>query len=200
MKFPAALVFALAAAQIGLSAPLAKHPAPGTSLTWFAKVDDGVYKGSKPRREADYQFLESQGIRYIVQLHFLPFLSRTEKRKARQHGMTLISIPMNASPIPPSEKHVDQALAILHDKRYHPVYFHCVLGHDRTSMIAALYEMCFKGLPPKHALSTMREYGYKHSWILYGLKSYVEKAAKRAQEGRSTDCGRCGCATAPAKP
>jgi hypothetical protein len=46
---------------------------------------------------------------------------------------------MNASPIPPSEKHVDQILHTIHNKQFQPVYVHCVLGRDRIGLISCLY-------------------------------------------------------------
>lgn len=168
-----------------LCAPPGSHAVAGTSLAWFSRVDDGVYKGSKPKRDADFKFLRAHGVRYILELNFLPHLSSGERRKARQYGMTLLSVPMNASPVQPSEKHAREALTILHDARYQPVYFHCVLGHDRTAMVAALYEMCFKGLSPDRVKQAMRDYGFRHSWMLYGLKSFAAKEAKRAQQARA---------------
>lgn len=83
---------------------------------------------------------------------------------------------MNASPFPPSEKHIAKILAILRDERYHPVYFHCRLGRDRTSVIAALYKMYFLGMPPQEAMQYLRElgYGFKYGWLRSGLTRYVK--------------------------
>jgi hypothetical protein len=53
---------------------------------------------------------------------------------------------MNASPIPPSEKHVDQILHTIHNKQFQPVYVHCVLGRDRIGLISGLYKMYFLGI------------------------------------------------------
>src|ERR1041384_1955380 len=94
------------------------HPASGTSIVRFAQVDDGVYKGSKPKNDADFQFLQSRHITTILELKFLPFLDRSEKRKARAHGMIFKTALMNASPCAPSEKHVVEIMRILRDKRY----------------------------------------------------------------------------------
>src|SRR5712671_5316921 len=89
--------------------------AAGSKLKYFEAVDDGVYKGSKPKSDADYRFLQSLHVKYIVDLQFLPLLTRLEQRKARKYGITLIPGIMNASPFSPSEKHVDKILAILRD-------------------------------------------------------------------------------------
>jgi hypothetical protein len=177
------LVIVLAFAS-ALLAGSKQHPVPGTSLRYFAELDDGVYKGSKPKHEADFQYLQSLHIRYILEINFLPLLSGAERKKARKHSMNLIIVPMNASPLAPSEKHADRILCMLQDKQFQPIYFHCDLGRDRTSLIAALYAMYFKGMSSDDAWRTMNDYGFKDSWTLHGLKAYFNKRAKRAEEAR----------------
>jgi len=167
-----------------------------TTLIRFGQVDEGVYKGSKPTTDADYRFLQSHHIKYIVDLQFLPVLGRSEQEKARRYGIVIIPARMNASPISPSQAHVESALAILRDKRYHPVYFHCALGRDRTNLIAALYKMYFLGMSQREALRYMNESGYKDGWVRSGLKRYLKEhptpspALRRLQEGKASDHGR----------
>jgi len=152
-----------------------RHPAPETSIVRFAQIDDGVYKGSRPRKNADYRFLQFKHIKYIVDLKFLPVFPTLEKRKARRYGITVLPVQMNASPIPPSEKHINRALCILGDKRLRPVYFHCDIGRDRTALIAALYEMYFRGASKEEAQQDMKRFGFKGGWSLHGLTSYFKK-------------------------
>jgi hypothetical protein len=152
-----------------------RHPALGTSIVRFAQVDAGVYRGSTPKNDADFTFLQSKHIRYILNLEFIPFLSEGEESKAGRYGMTVIDVLINGSPVPPSEKHVNRILLILRDKRYHPIYFHCALGRDRTSLIAALYKMYFRGMSQQAAWQEMKSFGFKDSWTLGGLKRYFEK-------------------------
>jgi len=149
----------------------------GSKLKYFGLVDDGVYKGSRPKSDADYRFLQSLHVKYIVDLQVFPLMTLPERRKAKRYGITLIPGIMNASPISPSEKHIDKILAILHDERYHPVYFHCKFGRDRTSVVAALYKMYFLGMPPQEATRYLREsgYGFKYGWLRSGLTRYVKK-------------------------
>jgi len=151
--------------------------AAGSKLKHFAAMDVGVYKGSRPKSDADYRFLQSLHVRYIVDLQAFPFMSFLEKRKARRYGITVIPGIMNASPISPSEKHIDEILAILRDEKYHPIYFHCRFGRDRTNVIAALYRMYFLGMAPQDATQYLHEAGYafKFGWLRSGLMRYVEK-------------------------
>ncbi len=153
------------------------HPAPGTSIVRFGEIDDGVYKGSKPKNDADFRFLRSKNVKTIVDLQFVPVLYRGEKEKAKKYDIRVIPITMNASPVAPSERHVRHALCLLADKRLRPVYFHCNLGRDRTSLIATLYEIYFRGLPPKDALQEMKHFGFKDEWILSGLRKYLQNHA-----------------------
>jgi hypothetical protein len=150
------------------------HPAPGTSIVRFAQVDVGLYKGSKPKTDADYSFLRSKNVKYILDLKFSPLLYRLEKRKAKKHGMVVIPATINASPIAPSEKHVHQILCMLADKRLRSLYFHCSVGRDRTSLIATLYELDYLDLPAKHAEEEMKRFGFKDDWTLRGLKAYLQ--------------------------
>ena len=89
----------------------------------------------------------------------------------------MIPVTINASPIAPSEPHVRQALCLLADKRLRPIYFHCDIGRDRTSLIATLYEVYFRGLPPENALQEMKRFGFKDDWTLRGLRNYMQKHA-----------------------
>lgn len=77
---------------------LDREPAEaGSKLKYFGSVDEGVYKGSRPKSDADYRFLQSLHVKYIVDLQVLPFMTRSERRKAKQYGIILIPGIMNAS-------------------------------------------------------------------------------------------------------
>lgn len=147
----------------------------GTRLNHFSRVDEGVYKGSKPRSDADYRFLQSLGVRYIVDLRVIPWLYQLEKRRAKRYGIELIPVPMNASPVSPLPRHIETALTLLRDVRCHPVYFHCALGRDRTAVIASLYKVYFLGMSPEAAQRYLYESGYKDGWVRSGLRRYLEK-------------------------
>jgi protein-tyrosine phosphatase len=146
----------------------------GSTLAHFGKVDDGVYKGSRPRTDADFQLLQSHNIKYILDLQLIPSLQHAEDKRAKRFGMEVIHARINASPVSPSEKHIASILAILRDKRYRPIYFHCALGRDRTALVAALYKMYFMGMSQEEAYRYVLEAGFKEAWIRNGLKRYLE--------------------------
>ncbi len=163
------------AATVDASASSAAQTVAGTTLDHFGEVDQGVYKGSEPRTDADYKFLRARHIKYILDLELLPSLRHSEQKKAKRYGIVLLHGRLNASPIPPSHKHIEQIMAVLRNKRYHPIYFHCAYGRDRTSLVAALYKMYFLGMSQQDALRYMDESGYKDSWVRGGLKRYLEQ-------------------------
>jgi hypothetical protein len=164
------------------------HPAPGTSIVRFEELDEGVYKGSKPKTEADYEFLQSKHVKYIVELRLFPRLNAIEKRRVKAHGMILIPATINASPAEPSERHVNYVLCLLHDQRYRPIYIHCDLGRDRAMLIAGLYNMYYRGMSKDEAYRDMKHYGFKDNWTLRGLKSYFEKHSKSPIEQYVPHC------------
>ena len=163
-------------AAMATSDPGSQPAAAGSNLKHFGSIDDGVYKGSRPKSDADYRFLQSLHIKYIVDLQVIPLLTRLEKQKAKKYGITVIPGIMNASPFSPSEKHIDRILTTLRDERYHPVYFHCKFGRDRTSIIATLYKMYFLGMSQQEAVQYLHDSGYafKFGWLRSGLTRYLK--------------------------
>jgi protein tyrosine/serine phosphatase len=162
------------------SNPVPQPATMGSKLKHFAQIDSsGVYKGSRPRSDADFRFLQSLHIKYIVDVEvpLMPWESYLEKRKAKKYDITVLLGLMNASPISPSEKHVDYILATLHNERNHPIYFHCKWGRDRTAVIAALYQMYFENMSEQEAMQYLRDtgYGFKFGWLRAGLLRYVKK-------------------------
>jgi len=169
------------------------HPAPGTHIVRFEKLDEGVYKGSKPKTDADYEFLQSLGVKYIAVLKFFPLHHVGERRHAKKYGMTLIPLDMNASPVAPTEKHINRILCLLRDQRYRPIYFHCDLGRDRSALIAALYGMYYRGTSKHEAWEDMQRNGFKGGWGLRGLTDYFEGHSEPPVEKYIPKCS----ATAP---
>jgi len=154
------------------------------SLAHFAEIDKDVYVGAKPHTDEDFKFLQTKHVRYILNARFLPFFSGAERRKAQRYGIQFLAVEMNASPFAPSREHVDQILLTMHDRQFQPIYIHCVLGRDRTSLLSGLYKIYFLGVSKEDALEEMRRSGFRTSWFLHGLKSYFDKQASHAPQAR----------------
>ena len=54
-------------------------PPAGSSIEHFAQLDENVYVGSKPHTDQDFEFLESQHIKFILNVRFLPFFTGSER-------------------------------------------------------------------------------------------------------------------------
>jgi Tyrosine phosphatase family len=175
------------------------HPAPGTHLVRFQQLDEGVYKGSKPKTDADYEFLQSKGVKYILQLRLFPGLNAWERRKAKKHGMILLTGTMSASPAQPSKKNVDAILCFMRNKRYQPIYIHCDLGRDRAMLITGLYEMYYKGKSKEEAYKEMKYYGFNDGWGLAGLKNYFEQHSRQPVSQYLPHCAENPASPAPQK-
>jgi protein-tyrosine phosphatase len=145
----------------------------GTSLKYFTQIDEHVFGGSKPTKDADFEYLRSRGIKCILEAKFLPGLTVRERKTATRYGMRFVSVPMNASPFPPMQRHVDEALRIMRTQQ--PVYIHCVLGRDRTGLLAGLYRIYFEGFSPEAAYRLMKKDGFRDVFFLYGLKNYFDR-------------------------
>jgi protein tyrosine/serine phosphatase len=172
------LYLLVSSALVG-QAPSSDTQPAGTTFQHFGQIDSQVFVGSKPHTNKDFEYLQTQHVKYVLNARFLPFLSGSEKRMAKQHGMTFLSVPMNASPIAPSEKHVNRLLLTMKDAQYQPIYLHCVLGRDRTSLLSGLYRIYFLGVSKGEAWNEMKQSGFRTTWFLYGLKYYLEYHAGR---------------------
>ena len=169
--------------------PISKiHPAPGTTLTRFEVVEEGVYHGSKPHTDADFEFLQSKGIKYIIELHYFPWIYKIEQHRARRYGITLIPITLAAWTFTPNEQRVNKVLCMMHDKKYHPIYIHCSLGRDRAMLIVGLYDMYFRGMSKEEAWQHMKHYEFKESWTLRGLKGYFNTHSTQPVSRFVPDC------------
>jgi hypothetical protein len=170
----------LCAAPASWAADAKPDVATGTGLHHFTQVDKGIYAGSKPIKDADFEYLRSKGVKYILQGQFLPARNGGERKMAAKYGMEYRSVPMNASFIAPRKKHVNELLRLMRTKQ--PVYIHCVLGRDRTSLLAGLYRIYFKGMAKEQAYKLMKEEGFRDVFFLHGLKVYFDKHSRIPNE------------------
>lgn len=72
-----------------------------------------------------------------------------EVADARRLGLDFYDLPLSAT-TRPSRKHLLTVLDLLDRCRY-PLLIHCKSGSDRTGLVAGLYLMSRKGVPPERA-------------------------------------------------
>jgi hypothetical protein len=136
------------------------------------EIAPGIFAGCRPETPQDYAALHRQGIRTLLSLETLYCHIEEERVLAAQKGLVYRNIPIAPTPLPPSERHVRDALQTLHDPSLHPIFVHCLIGSDRTTFIAALYRMYYLGWSPEAAWGDMLQTGFHRKWWVYGLKCY----------------------------
>jgi protein-tyrosine phosphatase len=138
----------------------------------FAEVSPGIFRGSQPTTQADFDFLKVRGVRTILSLQTLPWDIWPERRGAHHNGIEYHNVPIPAFPLAPGERRVQETLLTLTDPSLHPIFVHCSLGRDRTSMIVGLYRVYYQNWTPEAAWDEMLRDGFKVDWTLRGLKTY----------------------------
>jgi hypothetical protein len=136
-------------------APLALSAAPAPAapkLVGFHAVSDTVFRGGRPRNEAELGLLARRGIRTIVNLqgHALKLLPgeqpdaiAQEGREAERLGLRYFSLPFGTlSRFGVSdERAILEVVRVMEDPRLQPVYVHCNVGADRTGVAVAAFRI-----------------------------------------------------------
>jgi hypothetical protein len=81
--------------------------------------------------------------------------------------------------LPPRDKRVKEALLALHNPSLHPIFVHCLVGADRTTLITALYRMYYQDWTPEAAWREMLKAGFHSNWWLLGFKTYFWKHTEK---------------------
>lgn len=137
------------------------------------RVGPGLYRGSEPNAEG-LDSLKALGIRTVVNLRH--YHGSREERLCRERGLDYVRIA-TASSDAPRDADVRRFLEIVSDPARQPVYFHCLRGKDRTSVMCAAYRMAVQDWPLEAALAEMKAFGFWRGW--HDLYRYVERLAER---------------------
>jgi hypothetical protein len=147
----------------------------------IVEVSPGIFVGHKPWTQAQFEALRARGIRTILSLEELPWDIYPERRQARRNGIGYRDVPILASPLPPREKRVKQALLILNDPSLRPIFVHCLLGEDRNTFIIGLYRIYFQDRSPQAAWQEMLHSGFHVSWRLRGFTTYFWRHSQKPE-------------------
>jgi tyrosine-protein phosphatase SIW14 len=129
-----------------------------SSIEEFHKVSENLYRGGRPE-EAGMDYLQSLGVKTIIDLEDTQAAIKAEKAYAKELGLNWISSPMNAG-VRPTDKQVDGLMANLQDESLFPIYIHCYHGQDRTGLILGLYRVLAEDWKPSDAYDEMLEYNF----------------------------------------
>ena len=154
-----------------------QHGAEDPDLPNFYQVDDGLYRGGRPR-EAGFQKLKEKGIKTVISLEPDKEASFREQDQILRLGMSFYNFPMNAYERP-SDDLVHQFLDVILDAKWQSVFVHCDTGKDLTGTMAAVYRVIVQGWGPKDAYNEAKRYGF---WPYRGdavLKKFIHQLKDR---------------------
>jgi protein tyrosine/serine phosphatase len=151
----------------------------------FHKVNDRLYRGAQPQA-GGLEKLAALGVNTIVNLRGEDQNTLAEQQQASALGLKYYALPMGGLSRP-SDKQVEQALAIINNPENGVVFVHCKHGADRTGVVIACYRM----LQENHTAEQARVEAEKHgmSWVQFGMKRYIGDYHKRLGRQRQTSAG-----------
>jgi protein tyrosine/serine phosphatase len=156
----------------------------------ITEVAPGIYRGKAPSSARDYEELENLGIKTVLDLrnflHHYPILREGEELQTRGIVHKIIALSFD----PEKDQTVDQAFRELTDPSNYPLYIHCQLNHDRTSLLIGLYRVRCQGWSLEAAHREMEEYGMM-CHLFRHLDQYFWKRAQ-LEVGRPMDLPEAG--------
>jgi protein tyrosine/serine phosphatase len=162
---------------------LSQTDASSPELSNFHQVNTQLYRGAQPRA-GGLRILKSLGVRTILNLRGGAAETRAEGDQARQLGLRYYSVPLPDLSAP-SDKDVQQALAIINQTENQPVFVHCHHGEDRTGTIIACYRISHDGWTATDARKEAEKFGM--SWLQRGMKLCIDKFYQEWQKRGKTD-------------
>lgn len=152
-----------------------------TSITNFAKVDDGIYRGARPKNLSEIQNLKNIGIKTVINLQggdvtddelgwLIPYVEEgeslaernQEKRQVESLSMNYRNLPLNSlSKVTKREAdRIVLALMMMKDSNLKPIFIHCAHGADRTGLVIALYRVIYQNWSKERAQIEMIRMGH----------------------------------------
>jgi protein tyrosine/serine phosphatase len=146
----------------------------------YAELIPGkVYRGAMPRTDDDFELLKSKGIKTVLNLGVLHWQRVSEEALAKKYNIDMKTVVIFPGPIEP-QKSVRDALKILEDESNYPIYFHCLYGRDRTSLVAGLFRLEHQNWSLDDTWEEMKYYNFDNSIQIIGLYNYFKNHALRA--------------------
>ena len=141
-------------------------PAQG-AIYGFAEFDPGLYRGSHPDSQADFEILKRAKIKTILSLQWTDPSTLPEKEQATLNQITYINIPF--SYVLPSREHMVEILGHLQNDSLKPLYLHCRQGRDRTGLAVAMYRIHVQNGNADTAYDEMIRFNFNWGlqWVLH---------------------------------
>lgn len=134
------------------------------------QLSPDVWRGRAPYFRSSYEELWELGVRTVVDLRGnQPFASAIERRRVEAMGMTYRKVPFRFSPFRDWDDR--RVLAAMANAADYPMYVHCNVDKDRTSVAVAGFRVKVQGWDPRAAEAEAREAGLRR--IFFTLNRYV---------------------------
>jgi protein tyrosine/serine phosphatase len=135
----------------------------------FAQMTPMLFRGAQPTT-SQLTALRDLGIKTIVSFVDDPIIARAEVTAATALGIEVHHHPFSGldAPDPALLRKIVESLRALPG----PIYIHCRLGRDRTSLVAALYRVWVQGWDPSVAWrQEARDFGHRgvYAWLFRQL-------------------------------
>ncbi len=147
-----------------------------TGSAWLkpAPIAPGLWRGRAPYLHSHYEALRQMGVRTVLDIRGnQPFASALERRKAKAHGLEYRKVPLSFKPL--KDGSGERVLTALQDVSAYPMYVHCNIDRDRTSVAVGLYRMRVQGWSPAAARAEAERFGLRRYFV--GLNRYFRAAA-----------------------
>jgi protein tyrosine/serine phosphatase len=132
---------------------------------FLTPVNDWMYRGRKPKSDAEMEQLRIAGIKTVVCLRWRNRVIAEERAAAEKAGLQFTAIRLNYWHLP--EDAVDQFLRITDDESLRPIYVHCTHGADRTGLMIAMYRVLRDKWRLRDAYNEMVMYGFRRFRLMH---------------------------------
>ncbi|ODV63392.1 protein-tyrosine-phosphatase ASCRUDRAFT_29007 [Ascoidea rubescens DSM 1968] len=146
----------------------------------FTALQPNLYRGSYPR-PINYRFLKRLRLKYILSLIPSPITEKTDRPLqdfCREQNIKLLHIECSKDGgkgkkrnVPITYSIVIQAIEIIINSDYSPLYIHCLTGSHITSLIVA----CLRKISFWSSVSIFNEFINYSATINFADRSFVEK-------------------------
>ena len=132
----------------------------------FAKVTNRVYRGARPTEEQLEYLVDKYNIKTVIDLTkgYRRFLE-----KNRCHSLDIEFQNFSFTGIKDKkQKFLLKILETIDNKKNGNIYVHCEYGRDRTSLIIALYKVCYQDINVEDAWEKdVINFGHREEKFLY---------------------------------
>jgi tyrosine-protein phosphatase SIW14 len=144
-----------------------------------SEFNSNLFRGPRPEKDEDFSQLKKIGIKTILNLEGGMIEAITANSNYQQIASSMLEMEtvrfeMNIL-MPPSYQDVQNALWVMRQSKYLPVYVHCKQGRDRTGYVICAYRLQEQGWDLDPAIKEMysHKFHYFYAYWLPSLRKFV---------------------------